>query len=597
MRYLGRLTWFTTSVFLIGVFLAAGAGRVDAQESARIALVIGNSAYKFAPPLPNPANDAKLIAETLRGLGFDVIERIDADRETIQLATFELQDRLIAASEDSVGLFFYTGHGVQVGGENYLIPLGADIKKEREVAINSVSASFILKQMEFAENAMNFVILDACRNNPFPASTRATTRGLARMNAPTGSLVAYSTGPGEVAVDGLGDNSPYVLALSQAMQTPGVPAELMFKRVRESVLEATNKKQTPWEESSLMGGEFYFTPPRAALTALTPAVSAEALVWEAIKDSAIAADYQAYLTDYPNGVYASLARARVDNLTTATALRSGGDNRKLTPATSNSKEMEKIFWETIEDSDDPADFEDFLAKFPESLLAGIAGRRLKRLTAPQPATAVAALTTPATGESGVSGGPASFDDGGVVYTRGEYEAALNIWLPLAEQGDVDAQYYLGLMYNVGEGVAADNAEAVRWYRRAAEQGDPYAQDSLGTMYDFGEGVPVDDVEAVRWYRLSAEQNYVGAQYSLALMYDYGEGVALDYAEAVKWYRRAAEQDYAAAQYNLALMYAYGDGVPELPHPGGQPGIHAHDVRAIRGALRRTPGAVRACRVR
>ena len=467
MRYLGRLTWFTTSVFLIGVFLAAGAGRVDAQESARIALVIGNSAYKFAPPLPNPANDAKLIAETLRGLGFDVIERIDADRETIQLATFELQDRLIAASEDSVGLFFYTGHGVQVGGENYLIPLGADIKKEREVAINSVSASFILKQMEFAENAMNFVILDACRNNPFPASTRATTRGLARMNAPTGSLVAYSTGPGEVAVDGLGDNSPYVLALSQAMQTPGVPAELMFKRVRESVLEATNKKQTPWEESSLMGGEFYFTPPRAALTALTPAVSAEALVWEAIKDSAIAADYQADLTDYPNGVYASLARACVDNLTTATALRSGGDNRKLTPATSNSKEMEKIFWETIEDSDDPADFEDFLAKFPESLLAGIAGRRLKRLTAPQPAPAVAALTTPATGESGVSGGPASFDDGWVVYTRGEYEAALNIWQPLAEQGDVDAQYYLGLMYNVGEGVAADNAEAVRGYRRAA----------------------------------------------------------------------------------------------------------------------------------
>ena len=129
-------------------------------------------------PLPDALqyNEAKLIADALRGLGFDVIERIEADGETIQLATFELQDRLIAASEDSVGLFFYAGHGVQVGGENYLIPLGADIKKEREVAINSVSASFILKQMEFAENAMNFVILDACRNNPFPASTRATTR-------------------------------------------------------------------------------------------------------------------------------------------------------------------------------------------------------------------------------------------------------------------------------------------------------------------------------------------------------------------------------------------------------------------------------------
>ncbi|MCH7943827.1 MAG: caspase family protein, partial [Proteobacteria bacterium] len=118
----------------------------------RIALVIGNSAYKIAPPLPNPANDARLMAETLRGLGFDVIERIDADRDTILLATFELQDRLIAAGSDAVGLFFYAGHGVQVGGENYLIPLGVDIRQEREVPVETVSASFALKQMEFAGN-------------------------------------------------------------------------------------------------------------------------------------------------------------------------------------------------------------------------------------------------------------------------------------------------------------------------------------------------------------------------------------------------------------------------------------------------------------
>ncbi len=165
-------------------------GAVFAAAEPRIALVIGNSAYKIAPPLPNPANDAKLMAETLRGLGFDVIERIDADRETILLATFELQDRLIAAGNDAVGLFFYAGHGVQVGGENYFIPLGTEIMQEREVSVKAVSASFVLKQMEFADNRMNFVILDACRNNPFPASTRATTRGLARMQArfPVGEL-------------------------------------------------------------------------------------------------------------------------------------------------------------------------------------------------------------------------------------------------------------------------------------------------------------------------------------------------------------------------------------------------------------------------
>ena len=215
----------------------------------RVALVVGNSAYVDAP-LANPANDARLIAETLRGLGFDVIERIDANLVEIQLATFELQDRLFAAGKDAVGLFYYAGHGVQVGGQNYLIPLGSNIEKEREVAIKAVSAGFVLKQMEFAGNRMNFVILDACRNNPLSRSFRSADRGLARMDAPRGSLVAYSTGPGEVAADGTGVNSPYTLALARVMQMPGVPAEKMFKLVRDSVMDATSGNQTPWEDWS-----------------------------------------------------------------------------------------------------------------------------------------------------------------------------------------------------------------------------------------------------------------------------------------------------------------------------------------------------------
>jgi len=236
------------------LLLVAGSNLGLAAEP-RIALVIGNSSYAESP-LANPANDARVIAETLRRLGFDVIERIDADRKTIQLASFELQDRLIEAGKDAVGLFYYAGHGVQVGGQNYLIPLNSVIKKEREVAIEAVSASFILKQMEFAGNRMNFVILDACRNNPLTRNFRSATRGLARMDAPHGSLVAYSTGPGEVAADGTGMNSPYTEALVQAIQTPGVPAEKMFKLVRNRVMDATNGEQTPWEESSLTGEDF-----------------------------------------------------------------------------------------------------------------------------------------------------------------------------------------------------------------------------------------------------------------------------------------------------------------------------------------------------
>ncbi len=190
----------------------------------RIALVIGNSGYANAP-LANPANDARLMASVLRDLGFHVIERIDADRETMQLAAFELQDRLLVAGSEAVGLFYYAGHGVQVGGQNYLIPLNTSIELEREVAIKAVSAGFVLEQMEFAGNRMNFVILDACRNNPLTRRFRSETRGLARMDAPHGSLVAYSTAPGQVARDGNLANSPYTTALAAEMPDERIACE------------------------------------------------------------------------------------------------------------------------------------------------------------------------------------------------------------------------------------------------------------------------------------------------------------------------------------------------------------------------------------
>ena len=213
----------------------------------RVALVIGNSAYAVAP-LANPANDARLMAATLRNLGFEVMERIDADQKTMKYAIIEFGERLDQAGSDAVGLFFYAGHGLQVKGENFLVPLNAQIDKESHVAIEAVSAFWVLGEMEFASNRVNFVILDACRNNPLARSFRSGTRGLARMDAPRGSLIAYSTGPGDVAADGAGANSPYTLALSQAMQTPGIPAEKMFKLARDRVLEETGGVQTPWEE-------------------------------------------------------------------------------------------------------------------------------------------------------------------------------------------------------------------------------------------------------------------------------------------------------------------------------------------------------------
>ncbi len=322
-------------VLLAVLLVVAAPHAVAAQGQARIALVIGNSGYRDIP-LANPANDARLMSATLRRLGFDVIERIDATQREMKLAIFELGDRLEAAGKDAVGLFFYAGHGVQVDGQNYLIPLNAEISKERHVAIEAVGASWVLGQMEFAGNRVNFVILDACRNNPLTRGFRSQVRGLAKMNAPTGSLVAYSTGPGDVAVDGDGANSPYTLALSRVMQVPGLPAEQVFKLVRDAVREATNDEQTPWEESSMTGADFFFngapaggvqtaavTPPPASAIAASK-VAAEVAFWQSIESSRDPADFRAYLGAYgENGTFTVLARNRIRSLgDTETAARS-----------------------------------------------------------------------------------------------------------------------------------------------------------------------------------------------------------------------------------------------------------------------------------
>ena len=358
------MTRFVHTLALFLVIFGAIDIAAAATPEPRIALVIGNSAYATAP-LANSVNDARLMAETLRGLGFEVIERIDADRKTIQLATFELQDRLVEAGNDAVGLFYYAGHGVQVGGQNYLIPLNSEIVKEREVSIEAGSAGFVLKQMEFAGNRMNFVILDAYRNNPLTRSFRSATRGLARMDAPRGSLVAYSTGPGEVAADGTGANSPYTLALAQAMETPGLPAEQMFKLVRDRVMDVTDGKQTPWEESSLTGANFYFTvaePDAVESVAPSSLDVAEQAFWQAIKDSANASDYLAYLNAYPDGVYAALARARADDLQTASASQ----------ATEDTSASDLAFWDSIKGSTNPADYAAYLQQIPDGSFAPLA---------------------------------------------------------------------------------------------------------------------------------------------------------------------------------------------------------------------------------
>ncbi len=227
-----------------------------AVEERRTALIIGNSGYESSY-LANPVNDAEDIAKKLQGCGFTVFKETDADRSHMRRAIRKFGDAI--NREGGVGLFYYAGHGVQVNGENYLVPIGSHVDSEDEVEDQCLKVSSVLRKMETAGNRLNIIVLDACRNNPFARSYRSTQKGLARMDAPTGSILAYSTAPGSVAADGAGKNGLYTAMLLKFLDQPGIEIGKLFRLVRIEVLHESAKKQVPWESSSLTG-EFYFVP-------------------------------------------------------------------------------------------------------------------------------------------------------------------------------------------------------------------------------------------------------------------------------------------------------------------------------------------------
>ncbi|MBI5898634.1 MAG: caspase family protein [Rhodocyclales bacterium] len=286
----------------------------------RLALVIGNGGYRDAP-LKNPVNDARALAAGLSTLGFEVMKGENLGQREMTRLIARFGERL--AGYD-VGMFFFAGHGIQIRGKNYLIPVDAQIASENSVRAEAVDVDAVLDQL--SSSPLNVVILDACRNNPFERRFRSLSSGLAQMDAPKGTLIAYATAPGKVAQDGDGLNSTYTTALLKMLGEPGLPVESVFKRVRAEVARATGDNQVPWEASSLTG-DFYFVAPVAqarpadsAPTGSTRAgndAEAELLFWQSVKDSQDAADFEAYLKQFPGGRFADIARNRLKRLTGA----------------------------------------------------------------------------------------------------------------------------------------------------------------------------------------------------------------------------------------------------------------------------------------
>jgi hypothetical protein len=263
-KYILLTAFFTLSI------ICASLGQVNSQSAIkqenRIALVIGNGIYNSST-LANPENDARAMKAALQSLGFTVMEYENLTQNQMKKAIDDFGERL---KGNEVGLFFYAGHGIQSKGSNYLIPVDAQLKSEEEVEYDCVQADRVLAKMEASGTKVNIVILDACRNNPFERSwTRASAgKGLAFMNAPAGSLIAYATSPGSTASDGSGNNGLYTSAILESIKIPNITIIEMFQNVRNIVTQKSNKQQTPWESTSLIGN-FYFSS-----TSVNPDLSA-----------------------------------------------------------------------------------------------------------------------------------------------------------------------------------------------------------------------------------------------------------------------------------------------------------------------------------
>lgn len=302
-----------------------------AQDEPRHALVIGNANYTWSP-LANPINDAQDMAKSLRRLGFEVTALIDADLRQMRRAAIDFGRKL--GKTGGVGLFYYAGHGMQVDGENYLIPLNAIIEVEDHVPVEALSVNQILARMGGAKNRMNIVILDACRNNPVGSATRSGSRGLAQTDAPFGTYISFATAPGQVAADGAGRNGLYTGALLDALEEPGLQIEETFKRVRSTVVSSTDNRQIPWSSSSIVGNFVFneeadtidldFSNDDTDTASIAPTAPTQPVIdpreqalWRAVSDGGSEADYRSYLRSYPDGLYSDLANSRLLSLQTA----------------------------------------------------------------------------------------------------------------------------------------------------------------------------------------------------------------------------------------------------------------------------------------
>ncbi len=461
-------------VYHVVVIFAVCVAASRADAAGRVALVIGNSEYRYSKVLPNPVNDANDVAEMLERLDFTVIKLLNGDFGAIREAVRTYNSQVENAD---IGVVYYAGHGMELGGENWLIPVDAELKTDRDLASEAINLKVILQSVSRATE-LGLVILDSCRDNPFTAKmarstlTRSVERGLARVQPAPNVLVAYAAKDGTTAIDGNGRNSPYTSALLKHMATRGLEVSFIFRKVRDDVMRATSRRQQPFAYGSLSSKAVYFrepsptpeSPPDAASIhspAPQPAVrKIDATVWDTISNSTDEKLFQNFLKQFPDSAHIEDARRRLAGLRAGSAC-------------------------DLFAGDGPGTDREPKANSGETTMA-------------QPVLATAACATAMATFPGVvryvlQGGRAAELGMDYAKARALYEKA-------AASGSPQAAIRLARMYESGRGFRQSYVQAEEWYRKAAQAGEPAAMEKIADFYERGLGVRKSATQARTWRR-------------------------------------------------------------------------------------------------
>lgn len=494
------------SIIFIYLFLYPA---VDAMAERRVALVVGNSNYQKAP-LQNPLNDASDVAALLQGkLGFETTLLLDADQRSLEIA---IRDFGKSMSEAQVRVFYYAGHGISVNGINYLIPIGADIQNEDDVQFEGVDTSLVLARMESSDDGANVMILDACRDNPLPRSTRSNKQGLNTMHAPVGSLILYATAPGQVALDGSGRNGTFTKHLLKSLDAPNVHIGDIALDVRVAVMQETSSQQVPWSESSLtrriyLAGKT--TTPETG-TELNPTLI-EVDIAENVKPTLQSDVVTDNTSDYDLHIFnAYRDAAEQGDVIAQSKLGYLYDTGRII---AENNTLARVWYE-------------------KALVQGDMDAAVNL---------------------------------GVMYQNGDGVSvddaqALKQFAQAAQAGHAVGQVNLGIMYQFGRATDVDYEKALYWYQEAARKNNSDAFMGIGDIYSYGLGVEIDPVESRVWYHKAARLGSAAAQSELGYLYEQGLGVTQDYHQARQWFEKSADQGYLLAIYNLGELYEYGRGV-------------------------------------